>query len=58
MNKATGLIRPAMNLRVKFLKKIFPIYKPGTIDNDLKARNTRNVLRPETFPMFGVAIVT
>ena len=27
-------------------------------DNDLKARNTRNVLRPETFPMFGVAIVT
>lgn len=31
---------------------------PGTIDNDLKARNTRKVLKPETFPMLGVAIVT
>ena len=32
-------------------------YSPGTIDNDLNARNTRNVLRPETFPI-SVIIVT
>ena len=24
---------------------------PGTIDNDLNARSTRNVRRPETFPI-------
>ena len=39
------------------VRNISGSYSPGTIDNDLNARNTRNVLRPETFPI-SVIIVT